>query len=209
MPKYVLRFTDDGLYNEGDGFPVPLSQATVYTSRAVAEARQHNLFDCEIVEIPDGENAMTEELLQRLEALEAAATDGPWEVNMDADIEATNVLHLITPDDPRNGLMAYRVAGFPYTHEGSRQRRDAALIVEMRNNLVPLIKAARGRSDGPTVQTEHERERDKVAALSEQVRELKLALSWYVAHDDTNETPDNAEWLEGKRRAIALLGDEP
>lgn len=54
MPKYVLRFTDDGLYNQGDGFPVPLSQATIYTSRAVAETRQHNLFDCEIVEIPDG-----------------------------------------------------------------------------------------------------------------------------------------------------------
>ncbi len=160
--------------------------------------------------VPDG-------LLEKLEALEAAATIGPWEVNMDADIDAVNVLVPAVDEDPSLGQTFYRVAGFPYTPEGSQQRADAALIVEMRNNLPALLDALRATAE--RVETMHEladgasqaraQERMKVVALAEQVKELKLALSWYVEHDDTNESPDNAEWLEGKHRAVRLLGRGP
>jgi len=51
------------------------------------------------------------------------------------------------------------------------------------------------------------RERDEARA---EIHALKECLSWYVAHDDSNEggwwDEDNATWLEGKRRAMRLLG---
>ncbi len=67
MPKYVIRFTEDGRYNEGDGFPVPLAQATVYESRVEAEAKQRELFDSEVVELPEEPPSMTPEQLDSLE----------------------------------------------------------------------------------------------------------------------------------------------
>lgn len=35
---------------------------------------------------------------------------------------------------------------------------------------------------------------------------LREALRWYVANDDTNDTEYNRGWMEGKRRAMKLLG---
>lgn len=45
-------------------------------------------------------------------------------------------------------------------------------------------------------------------ALKEREKELEKCLSWYVANDDTNETEDNKSWLEGKRKAMKVLGVE-
>lgn len=81
---------------------------------------------------------VTKERIAAILARCEAATEGPWVVNMDADVEAVNVLRLITEDDPRNGLIAYKVAGFPYSAEGSRQRRDAEFISKARTDLPEL-----------------------------------------------------------------------
>lgn len=48
-------------------------------------------------------------------------------------------------------------------------------------------------------------ERDEALAKN---KELESALRWYVEHDDTMETEYNEPWLEGKRRAMKLLGME-
>ncbi len=40
------------------------------------------------------------------------------------------------------------------------------------------------------------------------IRELEDALRWYVETDETMNTAYNAPWLEGKRRAMRLLGME-
>ncbi len=49
----------------------------------------------------------------------------------------------------------------------------------------------------------------KLAQTEADKAELKKALAWYVKNDETNEgghwEDDNAFWLEGKRRAEALL----
>lgn len=52
--------------------------------------------------------------------------------------------------------------------------------------------------------------RQKLAEVEAERNALREALQWYVEHDDTNEggkwEESNAGWLEGKRRAQALLG---
>lgn len=53
------------------------------------------------------------------------------------------------------------------------------------------------------VAMDYARERNTARAEVEQLRE---ALAWYVEHDETNESPENTLWLEGKRRAMKLLG---
>jgi hypothetical protein len=47
--------------------------------------------------------------------------------------------------------------------------------------------------------------REEVARLRALQEELVAALSWYVENDDTNESPDNQSWLEGKARAQAAI----
>lgn len=47
-----------------------------------------------------------------------------------------------------------------------------------------------------------------LADRAARIAELEEALRWYVRNDDTNATEYNEPWLEGKRRAMALLGME-
>jgi len=87
---------------------------------------------------------VTPEQLDEIERLAEAATQGPWSIDMDADVVADSVLEPAIPDDVEaGGLWPKRVAGFPYTHEGSHQRKDAAFIVAMREYALPLVKALR------------------------------------------------------------------
>jgi len=44
--------------------------------------------------------------------------------------------------------------------------------------------------------------------LSHTNKVLREALKWYVDNDDTMNTKYNEPWLEGKRRAMKLLGME-
>jgi hypothetical protein len=47
--------------------------------------------------------------------------------------------------------------------------------------------------------------REEVARLRALQEELLAALSWYVENGDTNGSPDNQSWLEGKARAQAVI----
>lgn len=38
-----------------------------------------------------------------------------------------------------------------------------------------------------------------------EIAELQACLKWYIDTDETGENPDNAFWLEGKKRAINAL----
>jgi hypothetical protein len=53
----------------------------------------------------------------------------------------------------------------------------------------------------------YDAEKERYEALAKN-KELESALRWYVEHDDTMETEYNEPWLEGKRRAMKLLGME-
>lgn len=44
--------------------------------------------------------------------------------------------------------------------------------------------------------------------MEKQIHDLREALKWYVDNDDTMNTKYNEPWLEGKRRAMKLLGME-
>lgn len=47
------------------------------------------------------------------------------------------------------------------------------------------------------------------AQLQERIKQLEQALAWYVKEDDTSEgMPGNEYWVEGKHRAMKLLGME-
>jgi len=37
------------------------------------------------------------------------------------------------------------------------------------------------------------------------IKEVIECLRWYVYHDETQDTPYNTPWLEGKNRAINIL----
>ena len=44
--------------------------------------------------------------------------------------------------------------------------------------------------------------------LKKERDELRECLRWYVENDDTNQSEDNKSWLDGKRRAMIVLGME-
>lgn len=71
---------------------------------------------------------------------------------------------------------------------------------------------AYARTDVPRLLSEIHRLNAEVARLRGDRGALQHALRWYVDNDDTNEggrwEESNAGWLEGKRRAQALL-EEP
>jgi hypothetical protein len=49
---------------------------------------------------------------------------------------------------------------------------------------------------------------DSLCDLAEENRKLINCLRWYVDNDDTNENAYNKNWLDGKRRAMLVLGME-
>jgi len=50
--RYVIRY-DDGMYDADLGWPVRISEATVYDTRAEAERAVENIGDGEVVEYPE------------------------------------------------------------------------------------------------------------------------------------------------------------
>lgn len=50
---------------------------------------------------------------------------------------------------------------------------------------------------------------NEVKALQARIKELEEMLRWYVEEDEINEfDPENEYWVEGKHKAMNLLGME-
>ena len=66
------------------------------------------------------------------------------------------------------------------------------------------VAKARVETDGYRVHSEAlTAQSEKLEAERDALRE---ALRWYVKNDDTNDTEYNEPWLQGKRKAMKLLG---
>ena len=50
--RYVLKYTEDGQFNRDCGWPVPLSEATIYESIEEATEAARTLDECTIVPLP-------------------------------------------------------------------------------------------------------------------------------------------------------------
>ncbi len=83
--------------------------------------------------------------------------------------------------------------------------------------LKTMLMAQEQRADGlsltiealKTLASHREEElRAEIEKQKERVKELEDVLRWYVKNDDTAEASYNQPWLDGKRRAQKLLGED-
>lgn len=73
--RYVIRY-DDGMYDADIGWPVQISEATVYDTRAEAERAVVNIGVGEVVEHPEPPPKTPEELNAEFERIAADLGDG-------------------------------------------------------------------------------------------------------------------------------------
>lgn len=150
--------------------------------------------------------------LDALKALEAAATEGPWETNQAADEESTTWIEhalgdVLNHDERGHGHMRENFAWM--------RRADAALIVALRNAAPALIAAAlraeQAKSNRDTFRAAFEQveprilaaeaDRDAAQAALARVEALHQVMPVYLI-DSVN---GYDVYEDGKRKQIAAL----
>ena len=140
---------------------------------------------------------MTDEpMVERLTALEAAATPGPWEVVFDyldarPGIEAPTVGFSVviygSPDDPTDEV-------------GVQKMEDAALIVAMRNDLPSLLSQLREQRDRASL-AEIERDTAQAQVRAKQSWIDGMKVDYDALNDEAHDHAHSAAIAEAKLAA--------
>ena len=85
---------------------------------------------------------MTRDELKAIKRREGQATCGPWYVDADGDVMSETVKVPMYADEPDNPeKMDCRIAGFPYSPEGSWHRKNAEFVARARTDVPALVDA--------------------------------------------------------------------
>ena len=136
---------------------------------------------------------VTNELLDKIDKLEAAATPGPWETSEDLDIGASNYQIPVTYEDGSEVVEGYtlpmRVVSLPYGQPDTWPRHNAALICTLRNNARALTGEIR------TLRAEVARLKERLEQVStkDQWDALRTIAHWAQLY--AKERPNTADEL--------------